>query len=351
MALNLGLNKEKEKCNTSNIDKEEERMNAKQERILRQLIRTRIAAKHKSILKEQKMIALQETKIRNIIRGILLTEASDVNFETMSQSTGINVLRQTIKKISGILQRSYMTMTSSKQQRDSFRAHILRNVVDLFIRVDLLSDENEASESPEELEQAKTKKSEPQALPKEPTPAAEEEPAKGKEELEEEIDVDVNDDEDVDAKPAKAAAPVASPDQKGADPGNFAELDKAEEQNLDKQVKSKEFIKLPGEDPTGRNIASETFPLISTGIAEDYAILSLQKDKEDYKNYMLANLKAYFDQYEQKIAANVSEPYSPEYEKVKGQYTKYEQPSQEQIAESAAYYKVLKILTNGKQVL
>jgi len=325
-------------------------MNAKQERILRQQIRKRIAEKHQAILKEQKEISLQETKLRNIIRGILLREASDVNFETMSQSTGINVLRQTIKKVSGILQRSYMTMTSSKEQRDSFRAHILRNVVDLFIRVDLLSDNDEAGEGEEVVAQAKAgSKTEPKALPKEPTAPAEEEPAKGKEELEEEIDVDVNEDEeDVDAKPA---APVASPDQKGADPGNFAQLDKAQEQDLSKQVKSKEFIKLPGEDPTGRNIASETFPLISTSIAEDYAILSLQKDKEDYKNYMLANLKAYFDQYEQKIAANVSEPYSPEYEKVKGQYTKYEQPSGEQIAESASYYKVLKILTNGKQIL
>lgn len=322
-------------------------MNAKQERMLRQQIRKRIAEKHQAILKEQREINLQEKRVRNIIRGILLKEASDVNFETMSQSTGINVLRQTIKKVSGILQRAYMTMTSSKQQRESFRAHILRNVVDLFIRVDLLSDENEAGESSEEMEQAKTKKSEPQALPKEPTPAAEEEPAKGKEELEEEIDIDVDDDEDVDSKPA----PVTAPDQKGADAANFAQLDKAEEQDLTKQVKAKEFIKLPGEDPTGRNIASETFPLISTGIAEDYAILSLQKDKEDYKNYMLANLKAYFDQYEQKIAANVSEPYSAEYEKVKGQYSKYEQPSQEQIAESASYYKVLKILTNGKQIL
>lgn len=325
-------------------------MNASQERVLRQHIRRKIAEKHKHFLKEQKLVLRQENRIRNIIKGILLKEASDVNFETMSQSTGINVLRQTIKKVSGILQRSYMTMTSSKQQRDSFRAHILRNVVDLFIRVDLLSDEDEAKEGPEAIEQAKVAKKEPVGLPKEPAAGVEEEPAKGKEELEEEIDVDVDGNaEDADAK--KPVTPVTSPDQKGADPANFAELDKEQEQDLDKQVKAKEFIQLPGEDPTGRNIASETFPLISTSIAEDYAILSLQKDKEDYKNYMLANLKAYFDQYEQKIAANVSEPYSAEYEKVKGQYTKYEKPSGEQIAESASYYKVLKILTNGKQVL
>jgi len=320
-------------------------MNAKQERILRQHIRKRIAEKHNAILQEQKAVRLYEERIRRVIRGILLKEASDVNFETMSQSTGINVLAKAIKQISGILQRSYMTMTSSKKQRDSFRAHILRNVVDLFIRVDLLSDNDEAGEGEEAVAAAQKAPT----LPKMPEPeGVEEEPTKGKEELEEEIDVDVvEDDEDVDAPKKKPAAPQAG----GKQAPNFAELEKSQEKDLDKQVKAKEFIELPGEDPTGRNIAMETFPLISSAIAENYAILSLQKDKEDYKNYMLANLKAYFDQYEQKIAANVSEPYSAEYEKVKGKYSKFEQPTQQQVSESASYFKVLKIITNGKQVL
>ncbi len=320
-------------------------MNPKQERILRQHIRKRIAEKHNAILQEQKAIKLYEERIRRVVRGILLKEASDVNFETMSQSTGINVLAKAIKQISGILQRSYMTMTSSKKQRDSFRAHILRNVVDLFIRVDLLSDNDEAGEGEEAVAAAQKAP----ALPKMPEPeGVEEEPTKGKEELEEEIDVDVvEDDEDVDAPKKNPSAPQAG----GKQAPNFAELEKSQEKDLEKQVKGKEFIELPGEDPTGRNIAMETFPLISSAIAENYAILSLQKDKEDYKNYMLANLKAYFDQYEQKIAANVSEPYSAEYEKVKGKYSKFEQPTQQQVSESASYFKVLKIITNGKQVL
>jgi hypothetical protein len=320
-------------------------MNSKQERILRQHIRKRIAEKHNAILQEQKAIKLYEERIRRVVRGILLKEASDVNFETMSQSTGINVLAKAIKQISGILQRSYMTMTSSKKQRDSFRAHILRNVVDLFIRVDLLSDNDEAGEGEEAVAAAQKAP----ALPKMPEPeGVEEEPTKGKEELEEEIDVDVvEDDEDVDAPKKNPSAPQAG----GKQAPNFAELEKSQEKDLEKQVKGKEFIELPGEDPTGRNIAMETFPLISSAIAENYAILSLQKDKEDYKNYMLANLKAYFDQYEQKIAANVSEPYSAEYEKVKGKYSKFEQPTQQQVSESASYFKVLKIITNGKQVL
>jgi len=311
-------------------------MNAKQERMLRQHIRKRISEKHNAILKEQRMVALQEKRIRNIIRGILLKEASDVNFDVTSQSTGINILAKAIKQTSGILYKAYLTMTTSKAQRDSFRAHILRNVVDLFIRVDLLSDADEAREGEESIEKAKSAESAP--LLKAPEGVQEEEP----QELEEDIDIDVKDDEDVDA--------VQPKQNQKAEP-NFAEMEKEQEKEIGKQVKEKEFIQLPGEDPTGRNIAMETFPLISSAIAENYAILSLQKDKEDYKNYMLANLKAYFDQYEQKIAASVSEPYSAEYEKVKGKYSKFEQPTQEKIQESAAYYKVLKIMTNGKQVL
>jgi len=301
-------------------------MNAQQELVLRKHIRNKIAEQHEKILQEQKAIHLQEKQIRKIVRGILLKEASDVNFETYAQSTGINILAKTMKQISNILQRAYMTMTSSTEQRESFRAHILRNVVDLFIRVDLLSDESELIPKKEEIKV------------KEKT-----------EEIMEDLDTDINEqEEDVDAP--KAAKPEAVP-AKAEELPKLPGVEPEKEKKVSDQIKAKEFIELPGEDPTGRNIAMETFPLISSAIADNYALLSLPKDKEDYKNYMLANLKAYFDQYEQKIAASVAEPYSAEYEKVKEKYSRFEEPTQQQIAESAAYFKVLKIITNGKQVL
>jgi len=301
-------------------------MNAQQELVLRKHIRNKIAEQHEKILQEQKAIHLQEKQIRKIVRGILLKEASDVNFETYAQSTGINILAKTMKQISNILQRAYMTMTSSAEQRESFRAHILRNVVDLFIRVDLLSDESELIPKKEEIKV------------KEKT-----------EEIMEDLDTDINEqEEDVDAP--KAAKPEAVP-AKAEELPKLPGVEPEKEKKVSDQIKAKEFIELPGEDPTGRNIAMETFPLISSAIADNYALLSLPKDKEDYKNYMLANLKAYFDQYEQKIAASVAEPYSAEYEKVKEKYSRFEEPTQQQIAESAAYFKVLKIITNGKQVL
>ena len=192
-------------------------MNAKQEQILRTHIRNKIQQKHNQILMERKLVRLQEDKLRRVIRGILLKEASEVNFDTMSRSTGINILKKTMKKIAGILQDTYMSLSSSKEQRDSFRAHILRNIVDLFIRVDLLSDRDEAKE---------TKGGELPVTPEtNPVPAGAmksaetiQEEEKGKKNVKEDIDIDVEDEDDVDAPKATAAASTGQPAATGEKP-------------------------------------------------------------------------------------------------------------------------------------
>jgi hypothetical protein len=321
-------------------------MNAQQEQILRNHIRNKIQQKHNQILMEQRMVAIQEEKVRKVVRGILLKEASEVNFDSLSQSTGINILKKTMKKIAGILQDTYMSLSSSKEQRDSFRAHILRNIVDLFIRVDLLSDQNEAGEE--------EKQGELPVSPTEPVATKAEtiqEEEKGKKDVKEELDVDVKDtDEDVDAaQPKDVSAEPAIPELPPE--ANLVDAEKNKGAPTSDKIKDKEFVKIPGQDPTGRNVSMETFPFIQKSIADDYSLLSLEKDKDEYKKYALANVKAYFDQAEQKLAASVSEPYSSEYEKVKQKYNQYEAPSEQQIAESATYFKVLSILTNGKQIL
>lgn len=318
-------------------------MNAKQEQILRKHIRNKIQQKHNQTLMERKMVRLQEMKLRKVIRGILLKEASEVNFDSMSRSTGINILKKTMKKVAGILQDTYMSLSSSKEQRDSFRAHILRNIVDLFIRVDLLSDRDESGEG-EGGKLPVTPETNPvptKAMTKGAETIQEEEKGKKKNNVKEEIDVDVKEEEDADAP----AIPTNLPPE--------ADMTKQEEPKgpTSEKVKDKEFVQLPGKDPTGRNVAMETFPFIQKSIADDYSLLSLEKDKEEYKAYLLANVKAYFDQGEQKLAAMVEEPYSSEYEKVKEKYKQYEEPTQGQIAESLSYFKVIKILTNGKQIL
>ena len=108
-----------------------------------------------------------------------------------------------------------------------------------------------------------------------------------------------------------------------------------------KDVKKEKLIKIISDNPNLPTANKEAL----------LKKLTTKEDKEEYKAYLLANVKAYFDQAEQKLSTNVEEPYSSEYEKVKEKYKQFEQPSSQQIAESLTYYKVLKILTNGKQVI
>ena len=242
-------------------------MNAKQEQILRRHIRNKIQQKHSQILMERKLVLIQEEKLRKVIRGILLKEASEVNFDTMSKSTGINILKKTMKKIAGILQDTYMSLSSSKEQRDSFRAHILRNIVDLFIRVDLLSDRDEAKEAKAgQLPVTPETNPVPAGAMKAGETIQEEEKGK-KKNVKEDIDIDVEDEGDADVP--KAAASTGA-DKPPAGPTSD-------------KVKDKQFISIPGEDPTGRNVSAETFPFVQKTIADDYSLLSLEKDKEEYE--------------------------------------------------------------------
>ena len=85
----------------------------------------------------------------------------------------------------------------------------------------------------------------------------------------------------------------------------------------------KEFVQLGGMDDTGMEMAQRTFPKVQKQIADGYAMLSLKKDKEDYADFLVANLKMYFDQFDQEENVNLEEPSSPEYERVKANTARF----------------------------
>ena len=88
------------------------------ELILREHVRRRILTKH-----QQRVVT--ESKFRNLIRD-LLSEAEQG--EAPAESTGINVLADLLKKIVPVLEDEYRMLTSSPEQRTSFRAHIIQAV-------------------------------------------------------------------------------------------------------------------------------------------------------------------------------------------------------------------------------
>ena len=60
-------------------------------------------------------------------------------------------------------------------------------------------------------------------------------------------------------------------------------------------------------------MAFTTFRKISQYILDAYDTLADAKDKEVFVDYLITNLKLYFDKFEDELQNSVSEPDSPEY--------------------------------------
>ena len=106
-------------------EKEEQPM--REEIIGEELIRKYIRKKIKSMMQEQqKAVIKEELRLRKAIRQIL--KEGDISDIHPHRSTGINVLEDVLKKMITTLRTDYKRMTTSKSQRDSFRAHMISAV-------------------------------------------------------------------------------------------------------------------------------------------------------------------------------------------------------------------------------
>ena len=74
---------------------------------------------------------------------------------------------------------------------------------------------------------------------------------------------------------------------------------------------------IEGEDETGRDMALSTFKRIEANILDSWEVLYSDQDKELFYDYLLTNLKLYFDKFEDELKTNLPEPTTPEYEREK----------------------------------
>ena len=287
-----------------------------QERKLREFIRTGIKKKKIERIQEQVELAKNKVRLRTIVRNILLQEATDVNTDTPNRSTGINVLATTLKLVIPILKQGYEQLTTSPEQRRSFRAHVIQNAINTLVRVDLTTGSEEEKRAGDQEREEVLMPQNPEVGPgEEPLPTPEETASpevedEALQEQEDDIEVDVGDDKFIDIEP-KEPEPEPEPTPDGAE-------------NVAKAVSGqKEFVKIGGLDQTGMEMAQRTFPKVQKQIADGYAMLSLKTDKEDYADFMVANLKMYFDQFDQEQQTDLTEPSSPEYERVKANTAKF----------------------------
>lgn len=239
------------------INRDEFLLEIKEEKRFRKVLRKLL----ESYLKDKKETQLlEENRVRKIIR-VLVKEgmSADVPDDQPQRSTGINVLEGLLTNIISTIEDDYKSLTTSPDQRESFRAHMLNAVTN--------------SLKPAELVMAS------------PGPDKEEE-------LEEDLEVNIEDEEKF--------IPVRDGD-KEPDPEEVEEPDK--------------FEPISGMNITGRNFASVTFNKVENQILDAYQSLGDQEDRSIFEDYLLTNLKLYFDRFEEELQPTVPEPESPDYQK------------------------------------
>ena len=223
------------------------------------LIREHIKKRISNQLTSRKVI---EEKIRTVVRKLLEAETGT---EEANKNTGINVLADLLKKIIPAIEADYKMLTSSPEQRESFKNHIVHAVKNTLNPIDAI-----------EMSESIVYEIDPSLLSEKIS-----------------IDLDTEDDE------------LESVE------GEFIDIEGEEEEEFG--------TGLDDQNETGRNFAADSFKSVEKQIVDAYDMLADDEDKELFYDYLLTNLLLYFDKFEDELAETLPDISTPEYEEEKAE--------------------------------
>ena len=213
---------------------------------------------------------LEEHRLRMHLRNIILEQSlNEVEDPTtdIHDNTGINTLKDLLKNtnVLSTLREVYKTLTTSDDQKRSFRAHVIQWVKDTLAPVKL--NDTDALDT-----------------------------ADGQDTLAEYLGVDIE----------------------GIDVEKFIDApDGSEKEAPPEEPEEEELTTISGEDTTGRNKAERIYPAIEKSIVDYYAELDNPEDQEMFYDYLIANLKLYFDKWDSEMSKGIEEPTNDAYENSK----------------------------------
>ena len=280
------------------IKKQDEEMNRK-DIVTEQKLRSYIRNKIKESYKRQRTQQLnEEAKLRQVIRSIL--KESDISDIHPHRSTGINVLEDLLKKMIPTLRTDYKRLTTSKEQRDSFRAHIV-NAIKKSLLPSLVNDKYvQGTDVDPGMLMAEPGGDAEVDIPPEP-------------EFEAEVDDDLNPELEDELLEADIDVEIDSePDPEKKVDAGLGDEEPNEEEEFASGIEDQGF------DETGRNMAFTTFKKVQQYILDAYDLLRDPKDKKVFVDYLITNTKLYLDKFEDELQNTVEEPTTPEYENTKG---------------------------------
>jgi len=228
--------------------------------VAEQLIREYVREKLKERLGN---IHRQEAHLRAAIRTLIVE--AETGTEEPSTYTGINVLADLLRNIIPTVQDDYMMLTTSKEQRDSFRNHLIHAVKDSLRPIEITTDAEDLEVS-ENIEYKIDKTL-----------------------LTEKVVVDIDDGEE----------------ELESLEGEFIDIEEEEED---------EFVQIEDQNETGRNFAADSFKRVEKQIVDAYDMLADNQDRDLFYDYLITNLLLYFDKFENDLANTLPDVTTPEYE-------------------------------------
>tara|TARA_R110001592_G_scaffold89992_1_gene264748 strand:- start:2205 stop:3077 length:873 start_codon:yes stop_codon:yes gene_type:complete len=284
-------------------------MNHKDEKLLREFVRRTIVKPAVQILEEEKR---REDSVRLWVRShirefiekdynTVINEAKDM--ANPHPSTGINKLRDAIRKAKPSIKTKFQQLTTSTEQRESFTNHLLAAFVRLFDQLDALSAEG----SVEDVAGDETLAVEPAETDTLQAPDDGDIDDIEKEldslmealTLTEEEEEELGDDNDVVSDELTAEKESAK---------NLSQVEKDVEKKKSQESEREQFGGGLEGDSTGRNQAYDTFNLVQSYFSDAYLDLNNADDKEMYKKWGLYNLKLLLDSYEEELSPNLETP-------------------------------------------
>lgn len=208
----------------------------------------------------------KEQLIRESVRALIReAEATGGAPEAPADITAINFLKTLLKNIVPNIEEDYKELTSAKKQRISFRKHILNATENLLNNLDA---DPEAMDTDLEEVTIKIDDDKPEGF------------------------IDIYGDEGKDEKP---------------------------EEELDPEEEFAKGLEMKDLDKTGRNSAFESFNKIQNQIENEYSKLDAdtvvdgreETEREIFRDYLLLNLKLYFDKFEEDLSPDLQEPETP----------------------------------------
>lgn len=286
-------------------------MNRKEEKLLREFVRENMVG---PLLKEQK----EEQQVRRWVRSLINEAKNQQILETLYEAkdmanphpnTGINKLRDALRKAKPSIKTKFQQLTTAEEQRESFSNHFLNAIVNLFDELDALSAQGKEAEEIDTDAVINTAE-----LEAPPAEISSDEMAKDIEDglgelenLEEgiiesilkEIEVEVADEDEVD---------IVSDEIENEKISNQTQVQKDFNKKSEDEKKRKEFGSGIKGDMTGRNQAFDAFNLIQSYISDAYLDLNDPEDQEMYKKWGLYNIKLLLGKYEQELSSNPETP-------------------------------------------